>query len=128
MNIDKTPLSPLTNWETFFNEIQPWTSRPDSDPFLFRIQANMRLGSYMTVSGGDDISLDFQSFRVTPRLMVTELAEQHLIEVENDTTHFNLIIFANEAHLYLEYGQIIGSRLLAKLRLDTIPKCIKTKE
>lgn len=41
--------------------------------------------------------------------------------LSNYDTHWNLVIFPDTVHLFVNYEKIIGGRLVAKLRRNTLP-------
>lgn len=83
------------------------------------------IGHYLTGRaghGGEACVADRHlSACAVPNRRVAEAIRDSTIHVEWDLFHFELIVFPERSCLYVQYGQIIGSRLLAFVPTDSIP-------
>lgn len=86
------------------------------------LHPNQTLGTLVMVSGGDGGPKGFfTSFYAETRYEVAVLIKANMIPVDYDTTSFKMIVFDDCFDLYIEYGQILGSRYLCRLPLDELP-------
>jgi hypothetical protein len=127
------PMTKARCFSTFFHTKSvrdypsPSVNRNDRGVVIFPNDAkNMRLGHHLMVDGGSGCEdVEFQGLWVVPTSKMKAFVERNLIAVDYDTLHYKLIIFPDGANLYVEYGQIIGSRLVASLTLDSLPQVIR---
>lgn len=126
---ERTPLSESRDFSTFFSDAREWTESATREVRRgeeLSLGNDMRLGTYLTVRGGSGREkIGYGGFTVTPTHETKRLVEASLIAISHDTLHYNLILFDDGATLYVQYGLIIGDRLLARLDLSTLPEVVK---
>lgn len=66
----------------------------------------------------------YKSIRVKPRQELIDWIKVNMLMMPKDQIHFDIISFPGEdySRLYVMYSVIIGSRLIAYIRTDSIPK------
>jgi hypothetical protein len=79
------------------------------------------------IDGGSGNELPFQSAWVTPTDGLKQLVEANMIQIDNDTISYKMIIFKDVAVLHVHYGLIIGGFVAGEIALDSIPDWIRTK-
>ena len=123
----RPPASQSRNFKDFFSTCKRRTYGENRTPVPESSPRNRLCFQHWIYISGRSGNRDVGpgSFTATPTVETVSLAEADMIEVNNDRIYFELIVFADEAHLYAKYNQIIGSRLLAELDLDSLPKCVK---
>jgi len=120
------PLSDHRDFSHFFIDISDEKKSPFPRTRIHKKDAKQQyVGTHLQVDGGADTGIEFTYFRVQPSKWAIRLAEESMIAIDYDEVYFKLIVFKDEATLYLQYNQIIGSRLLATLDLNTLPVCIQ---
>lgn len=114
----KKPLSDSRNLREFLYAIEEdFQDAIGDDDDLF--------GHYLQISGGcDRPGLPYQSARVTPTELTKTLCRNNILS-DAGTLYYQLILFSDDAALHVAYNSIIGSRLLAFVDLETLPKWIK---
>jgi hypothetical protein len=114
----RTPLSPNRKFSDFFSQ---YSLHKEDIPDL-PTGVLINVGKFLTISGGSERpELPYTSCYVAVTPEVIRLAASNLIVVDRDEIYFELIVHADDAYLYFKYNQIIGSRLLAILDLNTLP-------
>ena len=66
----------------------------------------------------------YKSIRVKPRQELIDWIKDNMLMMPEDQIYFDIISFPGEdySRLYVMYSVIIGSRLIAYIRTDSIPK------
>ena len=82
---------------------------------------NSWIGNYVQIDGSSEYPYSFDYFYCAPNDNLIEIIENNMITVDYDTIYFNIILFKDYAVLRARYGQILGSRVIARIQHDSIP-------
>lgn len=90
--------------------------------FPSNISDYCRLGGVCEKHGIDDNT--YKSIRVKPRQELIDWIKDNMLMMPKDQIYFEIISFPGEdySRLYVNYSVILGSRLIAYIRTDSIPK------
>lgn len=83
-----------------------------------RIKSVMLIGNYCHINTRDGMT----NCWVDPTEPVLKEAQECMLPVADDETHFSIVVDGEEARIYIKHGKIIGSRFLARIKTDTIPE------
>jgi hypothetical protein len=123
-------LSRNKNFGRFFTDVQPYNRQPHQASQsrgreLKFGHESMYLGDYLTARNGNDRApFSHLSRIVNPTAETERLVTKHMVGIDNDTLYYELIIFADQVHVYVKHNKILGSRLLAKVTIESLPQCI----
>lgn len=115
------PLSRQRVFKRFFQDVrEDFTSCEPSD----RTSQDAWYGTFLQIDGGfDRPGLPYQSAKVKPTEFTKRLCRKNMMGC-GGSLHYKMVLFQDEATLYAVYDQIIGSRLLATIDLNTLPKWV----
>lgn len=134
MELPKPLFPEFTQLDQVFVEVCPWDehgrlprltiggrelSPGDTHP------GEMVIGNYVIVRAGDDGPdglVTSIAGRVTDQ--VAKRLKEVLVYIDNDTLHFQVIVFDDYFRVWVNHGQIIGSRYLCELPLSELPEIV----
>lgn len=129
--LDVRNISRLAFPDEKFTKVFPtWTfddaARPPNVKLGLRQISPYMMRSYVPNKGN---SRHLPALWVSSSNALVKWIEGSMIPVNYDTIHFKMLHFESGiTHIWSEYGQIIGDRLLMQLRTEHLPEAIQPKE
>lgn len=111
-----------------FSELLTVIDEPDG-PYNDVYVNGMQIGTYCRISPTYEMKDKMpwhQKLYVAPTQKLIDFVRDVMIHIDYDVLSFEIIVFQDEAHIYIRHGQIIGSFLLTIVPLADLPSQIKT--
>lgn len=110
--INAAPLLPDAPISAFFSGLRPWKATDSGVGFLLATGKRTRFSKPASVVGCYIIRREpYAGFYGEPSPILIGALRDSMIEIQYDTIHFEVV----EDRLYARYGQIIGTRFVARL-------------
>ena len=117
--IEKLLIKEVCQFLDFFSEYAPY----DKNSKAFKaipFGGKATIGNYLEVCRAQTACRYFYNVKPTDKLV--ELINNHMISVDYDQIYFTIMIYPdNTAMLIMKYNQIIGSRWIAMIDINSIP-------
>ena len=106
----------------FFSEYKPYiVNSKEFKPIPFGEKAT--IGNWLQVSKAQ--TAYNWSFNIKPTNKLIEIAKQSMLSIDYDQIYFRLMLYSNgTAMLIAQYNQIIGSRWIAMIDINSIPEVV----
>lgn len=121
---DRLYMPEKRSFHDFFSRFQKYPSghNPKMPFVLPQSKGGMQIGPYCIVTDCRvSPSKRLSSLAVYPSDDLIRFVDEHMITINYDHLHFEVIIFDHFARVIIKHGQIIGSRWLSEIDLSTIP-------
>lgn len=117
----------ISKFSELFEDCRYFTSADVNHGGIITPANHINVGHYMAVSRSPDGYI--VGAWVRPTQAVIRYIDDNMLAITSDRLHFSAVLFpaANEVRCHVRYGQIIGSRELGCVSLDSMPAWIRCK-